>query len=252
MRLAQAAPIAEDRRMDVAIPLFPKMTALDAVGPYEVLWRVPGVNVRFVGDAPGAIESDRPLRLCVDYAYADWKKPDIVLVPGGFHVDDMVADAPLVEWVKEAHETTTWTTSVCTGALVLGAADVLRGKWATTHWAARDSLASYGAQYLPQRVVVEGKVVTAAGVSSGIDMALTLAALIAGDDVAKAIQLDIEYDPQPPFDAGSLTKAAIDTIALARAVTLFDQGLGPWPPSRPDAPGAPGADPAGPAAPQRF
>lgn len=219
--------------MQIAIPLFQKMTALDAVGPYEVLWRLPEVEVKFVGTEVGPVESDRPLKLCVDYTYDDVPSPDVVLVPGGYHVDLMVADEPLVNWVKKAHETSRWTTSVCTGALVLGAAGVLQDKWATTHWAARGMLPTYGAKYLPQRVVTEGKVVTAAGVSSGIDMALTLAAMICGEQIAKAVQLDIEYAPQPPFDTGSITTAPIDVIALAGWVTQYDQGEVPLEP-RPD------------------
>lgn len=210
--------------MEIAIPLFEKMTALDAVGPYEVLWRLPEVEVKFVGTAVGPIESDRPLRLCVDYTYDEVPSPDVVLVPGGYHVDDMVADDPLVSWVKKAHETTRWTTSVCTGALVLGAAGLLEGKWATTHWGARGMLANYGAQYLPQRVVTQDKIVTAAGVSSGIDMALTLAALISDEQIAQAVQLAIEYHPQPPYDTGSITTASPEVIALARWVTEYDQG----------------------------
>jgi transcriptional regulator GlxA family with amidase domain len=219
--------------VDVAIPLFERMTALDAVGPYEVLWRVPDVYVRFVGTRPGPIVTDRPLQLVVADPFDALPSPEIVLVPGGFNVRNMVNDRPLVNWVRKAHETSTYTTSVCTGAFVLGAAGVLNGLDATTHWAARDGLAQYGATYVPERVVVQGKVITGAGVSAGIDMALRLAAMIAGDDIAKAIQLDIEYDPEPPFDTGSLAKAPQEIIDLASSVTLFDQGLGPQPSHEP-------------------
>ncbi len=215
--------------MDVAIPLFDKMTALDAVGPYEVLWRLPDVKVHFVGERIGPIESDRPLRLVVDEPYDALPAPDVVLVPGGFHVDDMVSDQALVEWIQHADKTSTWTTSVCTGALVLGAAGLLEGKNATTHWATKDMLAQYGATYVTERVVVDGKIVTGAGVSAGIDMALTLAGIISGEAIAEAVQLDIEYDPKPPYNTGSLATAPPEIVQLAREVTLYDQNLGPPP-----------------------
>jgi transcriptional regulator GlxA family with amidase domain len=215
--------------MDVAIPLFDKMTALDAVGPYEVLWRLPDVKVNFVGGQVGPIESDRPLKLVIDYTYDELPAPDVVLVPGGFHVDDMVGDKALIEWIQHADKTSTWTTSVCTGALVLGAAGLLEGKNATTHWATRDMLAQYGATYVTERVVVDGKIVTGAGVSAGIDMALTLAGLISGTAIAEAVQLDIEYDPKPPYNTGSLATAPPEIVQLAREVTLYDQNLGPPP-----------------------
>jgi transcriptional regulator GlxA family with amidase domain len=215
--------------MDIAIPLFDKMTALDAVGPYEVLWRLPDVKVHFVGANIGPIESDRPLKLVVDDLYDELPDPDVVLVPGGFHVDEMTKDEALIEWVQTADKTSTWTTSVCTGALVLGAAGLLEGKKATTHWAVTDMLAQYGAIFEDERVVVDGKVVTGAGVSAGIDMALTLAALISGDDIAEAAQLAIQYDPQPPFNTGSPHTAPQDIVTLARQLSAYDQHLGPKP-----------------------
>ena len=215
--------------MKVAIPLFQKMTALDAVGPYEVLWRLPDVTVQFVGPGVGPITSDRPLQLVVDTTYEQLPDPDIVLVPGGYHVGSMVTDEALLEWVKAADATSTWTTSVCTGALVLGAAGLLEGKNATTHWAVRDMLAQYGATYVAERVVTDGKVMTGAGVSAGIDMALTLAAELAGTEIAEAAQLDIEYAPKPPFDTGSLDTAPPAIVELARELTAYDQGLAPAP-----------------------
>jgi putative intracellular protease/amidase len=190
--------------MDIAIPLFDRITALDAIGPYEVLSRLPGARVRFVALTAGGYRTDnRQLTLVADEPLSAVPRPEIVMVPGGFGTRALMTPNPLLDWIRAAHETSQWTTSVCTGSLLLGAAGVLRGLEATSHWAALDQLRELGARPTLKRVVVQGKVVTAAGVSSGIDMALTLAARIAGDDVAQTIQLGIEYDPQPPFRAGS-------------------------------------------------
>src|SRR6266446_2267754 len=194
--------------MRIAILIFDRLTALDAVGPYEVLSRLPGAELRFVAKEPGPKRTDTgALGLSADLALYELADPDVLLVPGGAGNRPLLNDDEVLEWVRGAHETSTWTTSVCTGSLVLGAAGLLDGKRATTHWAFLDSLSDYGATPVSERVVEDGKVMTAAGVSAGIDMALTLAARIAGEDVAKAIQLGIEYDPQPPFDAGSVEKA---------------------------------------------
>jgi putative intracellular protease/amidase len=204
--------------MDVAIPLYPDFTALDAVGPYEVLSNLPGTNVRFVAAEAGPVTADTGmLTLVVDASLDDVPAPEIVCVPGGRGSQGAIADGRIVDWVRSAHETSDWTTSVCTGAQVLGAAGVLDGLDATTYWMVLDSLRDYGARPRVERVVREGKVVTAAGVSSGIDMALTLASLIAGEDVAQAIQLGIEYDPQPPFDAGSQAKAPDHIVEIVRS-----------------------------------
>jgi putative intracellular protease/amidase len=205
--------------MDVAIPLFDRITALDAVGPYEVLHRVPGVTVRFVAERPGSFRTeDGSLALVADTALSEVPAPEVLLVPGGFGARALLAGGALVDWVRAAHETSQWTTSVCTGSLVLAAAGVLRGVEATTHWAAMSLLAELGAVPLEQRVVERGKVITAAGVSSGIDMALTLAARLAGEKVAQAIQLSIEYDPEPPFNSGSLRTAPAEIVELVRRV----------------------------------
>jgi transcriptional regulator GlxA family with amidase domain len=201
--------------MEIAIPLYDRFTALDAVGPYEVLWRLPGAKVRWIGAEARPYSTDRGLQLVAEATLDDVPAPDILVVPGGTGTRDALGDERLVAWIRAAHATSTWTTSVCTGALLLGAAGVLDGLRATTHWAYLDALAGYGAQAASERVVEQGKVITSAGVSSGIDMALTLAARIAGDDVAQAIQLRIEYDPQPPFDSGSTAKAAPHVRALA-------------------------------------
>jgi putative intracellular protease/amidase len=203
--------------MDIAIPIFDRITALDAIGPYEVLSRLPGARVRFVAITAGAYRTDnRQLTLVADEPLSAVPHPEIIMVPGGFGTRALMSSNPLLDWIRTAHETSQWTTSVCTGSLLLGAAGVLRGLEATSHWAALEQLRELGARPTLQRVVVQGKVVTAAGVSSGIDMALTLAARIAGDDVAQTIQLGIEYDPQPPFRAGSPETAPAHIVAGLR------------------------------------
>ena len=205
--------------MKVAIPLYDRFTALDAVGPYEVVQRVPGAEITWLAHAPGLVGTDTgQLRLHADAAFEDLPDPDIVVVPGGTGTDDFLEDERLVGWIRKAHETSQWTTSVCTGSLLLGAAGVLDGLEATSHWLDIDFLERYGASPTDRRVVEQGKVITAAGVSSGIDMALVLAARIGGPELAQAIQLGIEYDPQPPFDAGSVEKASPEIVELVRAV----------------------------------
>jgi transcriptional regulator GlxA family with amidase domain len=203
--------------MEIAIPLYDRFTALDAVGPYEVLWRLPGARVRWIGAEARPYATDRGLQLVAEATFDDVPAPDVLVVPGGTGTRDALGDERLVDWIRGAHATSTWTTSVCTGALLLGAAGVLDGLRATTHWAYMDDLARYGAEPTSQRVVAQGKVVTSAGVSSGIDMALSLAAEIAGAEVAQAIQLRIEYDPMPPFDSGSVAKAPERIRELARS-----------------------------------
>jgi putative intracellular protease/amidase len=202
--------------MNVTILLFDGLTALDAVGPYEVLSRVPGANLEFVAAEPGIKRTDNGglLGLLAPRALAEVTATDVLVVPGGFGTRALMGDADLLEWIRTIHSTTTWTTSVCTGSLLLGAAGLLDGLPATTHWAAMKTLASTGAIPTASRVVEAGKILTAAGVSSGIDLALTLAARLAGDDVAQAIQLSIEYDPQPPFDSGSIEKAPAHVRAM--------------------------------------
>jgi putative intracellular protease/amidase len=205
--------------MQIAIPLFDRLTALDAVGPYEVLSRLPGARVDFVAAEPGVYRTDtRMLGLTATLSYDQAPAPDVLLVPGGFGTRALMEDEPTLDWVRRAHETSRFTTSVCTGALVLGAAGILDGLDATTHWLYRPMLERFGARPVEQRVVEQGKVVTAAGVAAGIDMALVLANRIAGPEVAQAIQLGIEYDPQPPFDAGSPTKAPAAIVDAVRQV----------------------------------
>jgi transcriptional regulator GlxA family with amidase domain len=205
--------------MDIAIVVFPKLTALDALGPYQVLTRLPDAEVTFVAAETGEVRDDIGLvAFPVVRTFADAPRPDVIVVPGGIITRKMARDGhPSVEWIRAVHPHTTWTTSVCTGSLLLGAAGLLDGLDATTHWAAHDDLLDYRAVPTLERVVERGKIITAAGVSSGIDMALLLAARIAGDDVAQGIQLGIEYDPQPPFDAGSPAKAPAHVVDAVRA-----------------------------------
>jgi putative intracellular protease/amidase len=205
--------------MQIAIPLYDRFTALDAVGPYDVLGRLPGADLAFVAVEPGPVRTEQgTLALTADKALSEVPRPDIVMVPGGFGTRDLLDDEAILGWLREAHEHSKWTTSVCTGSLLLAAAGILDGVEAATHWLARDELAALGAIPVPERVVQRGKIVTAAGVSSGIDMALHLAALEAGEMAAQAIQLGIEYDPQPPFDAGSPEKAPAEVVEFMRTV----------------------------------
>ena len=205
--------------MEIAVALFDKVTALDAIGPYEVLQRLPGAAVRFVGHEKGVIRTDNGfLGLAVDLTFDELPNPDILVVPGGIGTRALVNDDAILGWIRKAHETSRFTTSVCTGSIVLAAAGLLDGLKATTHFSARQLLTKYGAIPSEQRVVIEGKIITAAGVSSGIDMALQLAERVADATTAKALQLGIEYDPQPPFDAGALHK--VDAPVLMRLQEL--------------------------------
>ena len=211
--------------MDIAIPLFDRFTALDAVGPYEVLSRLPGARVRFVSAEPGPKTTDTRMLILVPTAsLAEVPRPEVILVPGGPGTRALLDDQEILGWIRSAHETSQWTTSVCTGALVLGAAGVLEGLEATTHWLELETLSRFGALPVSRRVVEQGKVVTAAGVSAGIDMALTLAARIAGEQAAQAIQLVIEYAPDPPFASGSPHSATPEVVDLLRGRVGGDGG----------------------------
>jgi putative intracellular protease/amidase len=195
--------------MIIAIGLYQGFTALDAIGPYEVLTYLPDAKVVICAEDKGLVDDQyHLLHLRVDTSFAEVPRPDVLLVPGGPIAAKYAADGhPIVDWIRQAHPHTTWTTSVCTGSLLLGAAGVLNGVPATTHWLSYDALASYGAQPTEQRVVTSGRIVTGAGVSAGVDLALTLVADIAGPEFAQAVQLSIEYAPHPPFDTGSPSKA---------------------------------------------
>jgi len=199
----------------IAIPLFPRFTALDGIGPYEVLQRIPGFDITFVGHRRGVVRSDNGfLGVEVDATFDELPAPDIVVFPGGQGTRDLLHDDVVLDWVRRAHESTTFTTSVCTGSLVLAAAGLLDGLTATTHWAAMDVLAKYGATPVGERVVehLERRLITAAGVSSGIDMALRLVEVLVDRTAAEATQLMIEYDPQPPFDAGAVDKVGDEVM----------------------------------------
>jgi len=205
----------------IAIALFPRLTALDAIGPYEVLQRLPGYEVVFVGSEPGEVRTENGfLGLIVDARFEDVPDPAVVVVPGGIGSRAMMRDARMLEWLRTAHRGSSYTTSVCTGALVLGAAGLLEGLTATTHWANYDELAATGATPISDRVVehLDHRIITAAGVSSGIDMALRLTELLVDRTAAEAMQLMIEYDPEPPYDAGSPERVS---AAVRQRVTEY-------------------------------
>jgi putative intracellular protease/amidase len=208
--------------MDIAIPIYDRFTALDAVGPYEVLSRLPGATVTWLAHEPGLVRTDNGmLALEATARFEDLPHPEIVLVPGGRGTRELLDDERILAWLRTAHETSEWTTSVCTGSLLLGAAGLLDGLRATSHFTEIETLREYGAEPVPDRVVPQGKIVTSAGVSAGIDMALWLTGEIAGEEYAQMVQLGIEYDPQPPFDTGSPAKAGPERVerymALAAA-----------------------------------
>jgi putative intracellular protease/amidase len=199
--------------MQIVIVLFDRFTALDAIGPYQVLASLPGAEVVFAAEQLGVVGDDAGLlKLTVEASLADLPHPDVVLVPGGPGQRDQMHDGPLHQWPRAADQSTAWTTSVCTGSLILAAAGLLKGRRATSYWMSVAQLGQHGALPVSERVVFDGKYVTAAGVSSGIDMALALAGRIAGDETAQAIQLGIEYDPQPPYDAGSPDSAPAEIV----------------------------------------
>jgi putative intracellular protease/amidase len=210
--------------MEIAILIYPRFTALDAVGPYEVLSRLPDAKVTFVAEHAEPKRTDTgQLALVVGATLDELSHPDIVLVPGGPGQAELMDDGPVHEWLRCADATSTWTTSVCTGSLILAAAGLLAGKRATSNWQAIEDLRALGADAVSERVVFDGKLATSAGVTAGIDMALSLAARIAGDQLAQAIQLGLEYDPHPPFDAGSPLKAPSEIVEAVRAYSRFEQ-----------------------------
>jgi putative intracellular protease/amidase len=208
--------------LEIAIFIYDRFTALDAVGPYEVLRMIPGARVSFAAKLKGPQRTDvGTLAIVADFAIDEINAADILVIPGGPGQSALMDDQPVLDWVRRIDSTTRWTTSVCTGSLVLAAAGLLKGLRATSHWLALDVLRNYGAEPTTERVVTQGKIITAAGVSAGIDMALTLAALECGEAVAQSIQLGIEYDPQPPFDAGSPEKAPPAIVDALRSRSRF-------------------------------
>ncbi|WP_217167341.1 DJ-1/PfpI family protein [Streptomyces sp. AC512_CC834] len=208
--------------MQIAIVVFDRFTALDAVGPYETLGRLPDAETVFVAEHTGPVRTDTGnLALVADRALTDVPSPDIVVVPGGPGQSPQMENEALLDWLRAADATSTWTTSVCTGSLLLAAAGLLEGRRATSHWLALDFLRRFGVEPTGERVVTDGKYVTAAGVSSGIDMGLTLLGRIAGDDHARAVQLLTEYDPRPPYDSGSPDKAPAHLVEEFRGKSRF-------------------------------
>ncbi|MFD4861854.1 DJ-1/PfpI family protein [Streptomyces atratus] len=208
--------------MQIAIVLFDRFTSLDAVGPYEMLARTPGAETVFVAERTGPVRNDNgSLALVADKTFADVPAPDVIVVPGGPGQSDQMENETLLDWLRTADGTSTWTTSVCTGSLLLAAAGLLKGRRATSHWLALDILKGFGTDATGERVVLDGKYVTAAGVSSGIDMGLTLLGRIADDEHAMAVQLLTEYDPQPPYDAGSPAKAPAALVEEFRTKSRF-------------------------------
>jgi len=204
----------------IAIMLYPGFTALDFIGPYEVLRNLPGAEVRFVSHDTGPIAADSGVLVVgATHTFDETPSPDVILVPGGMSTFEHARDQRVLDWVRRAHQTASWTTSVCSGSLILAAAGVLEGKRATSHWLVVPMLRTFGVTPVSDdRIVREGRIVTAAGVSAGIDLGLWLAGELGGEAHAKAIQLAIEYDPQPPFDSGHVTKASAATRASATAM----------------------------------
>ncbi|MGW1050572.1 DJ-1/PfpI family protein [Streptomyces sp. NPDC001118] len=208
--------------MQIAIVVYDRFTALDAVGPYEILSRLPDAETVFVAERTGSVRTDTgALALVADRSLAEVTRPDVVVVPGGPGQQALMEHRPLLDWLRAVDTTSTWTTSVCTGSLLLAAAGLLDGRRATSHWLALDLLKRFGAEPTEERVVLDGKYVTAAGVSAGIDMALTLTGRIAGDEHAQAVQLGTEYDPQPPYAAGSPHKAPAHIVEALRERSRF-------------------------------
>ena len=211
--------------MDIAILLYDRMAVLDAAGPYEVMRNVPGWDVRFVAKQPGEVRCEGGLGLLADGYLGDAEEPDVVLVPGGIGSRALMHDEEVLEWLRGVDRLTKWTTSVCTGSLILGAAGLLDGKRATSNWLLLDAVERFGADPVGGRWVMDGKLVTAAGVTAGIDMALHLVSVEVGPEVAQAVQLGIEYDPDPPFDSGSPEKAPPEIVEVVTAVTEAAGGL---------------------------
>ncbi|MGW2329617.1 DJ-1/PfpI family protein [Streptomyces sp. NPDC001700] len=204
--------------MQIAILLYERFTALDAVGPYDTLAGLPGAEPVFVAERRGPVRNDSgSLQLVAEATLEEVARPDVVLVPGGPFPEEQQKNPAVLAWLRAVDATTTWTTSVCTGSLILGSAGLLTGRRATTHWTAMEGLRALGAEAVDERYVFDGKYVTAAGVSAGIDMGLALAGRIAGDDTARTVQLMLQYDPQPPYDSGSPHKAPAELTARMRA-----------------------------------
>lgn len=202
--------------MQITFLFYEGMTTLDIIGPHEVLARLPNVTIKRVAKQAGPVRAGFDLKLNAEYALSEITQTDILVVPGGQKATSLSHELEILNWIKAIHNTTQWTTSVCTGSLILGAAGLLQGKQATSHWAVLDRLKTWKAIPVSKRVVEDGKIITAAGVSAGIDMALMLAQKVAGEEVAQTLQLGIEYDPNPPFNSGSTDTANPELVALLK------------------------------------
>ena len=206
--------------MKIAILLFDNYTALDVAGPYEVLSNIPDSKIYFAAEKPGLYRNNNGIQIYADYSLNDVEDPEIVVIPGGFGIDAILGNKEILKWVNTVHEKSLWTTSVCSGALLLAEAGILNGRKVTTHWNRVEQLKKYPVEFINERYVRDGKILTSAGVSAGIDMALYLTSLVVDENFAKAVQLAIEYDPKPPFDSGSPEKAPkeiIEKIKSARS-----------------------------------
>jgi transcriptional regulator GlxA family with amidase domain len=211
--------------MQIAIVLYPGFTALDFIGPYEVLRWLPKADVRFVWHEAGPVTADSGVLVVgATHSFTETPSPDLILVPGGMTSVEHARDEKLLEWLRLAHQTSTWTASVCSGSIILVSAGLLQGKRATSHWMALSALKALGAIPVDDQRIVQSddRIVTCAGVSAGIDLALWLAGQIGGESRAKVIQLSMEYDPQPPFDSGHMSKASASTKAAATALMAKD------------------------------
>jgi cyclohexyl-isocyanide hydratase len=210
--------VTKDIIMHIAFLLFPGQTQLDMTGPAQFLSRMPGAKVDYVWENRDPVPNDAGFAILPTATFADVPKPDLICIPGGVGVSDVMNNDTAMAWLRNAGETATWITSVCTGSLILGAAGLLKGYRATTHWAWHHHLARFGAEPVKARTVIDRNRITGGGVTAGIDFALTLIAHINGEQVAKTLQLALEYDPQPPFDGGTPDKADSDTLATYRAI----------------------------------
>ncbi len=201
----------------IGMVIFPKLTQLDMTGPYEVLARQPNTKVHLVAHDIAPVKTDRGMEIVPTITFADCPQLDLVMVPGGPGQQDLMEDEVVLEFLRRQAAGAKYVTSVCTGALVLGAAGLLKGRRATSHWAALEHLKPLGAIPVSDKVVMDGNIITGAGVTSGIDFALAVAALLEGEEVARQIQLQIEYDPSPPFNSGSPATAPAETLALVKS-----------------------------------
>jgi cyclohexyl-isocyanide hydratase len=201
----------------IGMLIFPRLTQLDMTGPYEVLARVPNTKVHLVAHSMAPVTTDRGMQIVPTITFADCPQLDLVMVPGGPGQQDLMEDETVLAFLRKQASGAKYVTSVCTGSLVLGAAGLLQGRRATSHWAALEHLKPLGATPVSQKVVMDGNIITGAGVTSGIDFALAVAAVLEGEAVARQIQLQIEYDPSPPFDSGSPATASAETLALVKS-----------------------------------